>query len=56
MYKNYLLDKQRILGENINSNNINNISNKKIEKNETNNEEINARLGRIQQLLDTAKI
>jgi coiled-coil domain-containing protein 61 len=54
--KNYILDKQRILGENINSNNINNISTNKIDKNQTNTEEINARLGRIQQLLDTAKI
>lgn len=73
--KNFLLDKQRILGENKNNNitvdnnnkadkldlisgnvsgniNPNNNSN----KNETNPDEINARLGRIQQLLDTAKI
>ena len=70
--KNYLLDKQRILGEKnitdvyntnkteipenklISANNTNGInSNTNIE---TNPEEINARLGRIQQLLDTAKI
>lgn len=69
--KNILMDKQRILGENQTNQTIpreeiinkslgltGNLSNagKDKENNITNPDEINARLGRIQQLLDTAKI
>lgn len=64
--KNFMLDKQRILGENKNINtpiggtnkslNENTKINTPIHNNDTSPDEINARLGRIQQLLDTAKI